>query len=192
MRSVIVIVATLVIMLPSVLAGGPAMGVYFTFNPEQAVYYPEVGMSFDAYIYVHTWDCMLTAVEFALEWTDPPGIIYSGFDIPEGWLNLGEPLSGIAITWFPPASDYEETHLLVCTVHFFSTDTCNDMGGSIVDVPLLIVPHPEGGGGGGAAVIGTCWPDNAMFEFETRPGYICPEVIAVREASWGAIKDLIE
>jgi hypothetical protein len=188
----VLLITIFVAMLPAALMGGPAMGVYFTYNPGQYFYEPSIGEPFDAYVYVHTWDCMLTAVEFALE-LDYPGIIYTGFTIPEGWLSLGYPSSGISITWYPPASDFNETHLLVCVVHYFSTDTCWDMGGSIVDLPVRVLPHPDGGGaGGGVFVVGTCWPENYIIQFEPRSGIICPEVIATEETSWGAIKSLVE
>ncbi|UCF04633.1 MAG: hypothetical protein JSV33_11975 [bacterium] len=187
-----ILITVLVVMLPAALLGGPVLGVYFTYTPEQGHYDPSIGEAFNAYIYVHTWDCMLASVEFAIE-VDHPSIIYNGFTIPEGWLNLGDPLSGVSITWFPPISDFEETHLLVCTVHYFSTDTCIYLGGSMLDLPVEVLPHPDGGGaGGGVYVVGACWPEYDIIQFEPRSGIICPDWIATEEMSWGAIKSLVE
>lgn len=187
MRSAIC--AALILLLPATLLGIPSIGLYFSFNPTnpgQAHYGPMPGEAFFAFVYVHNWDCYLTAVEFAIS-PLPPAIIYSGFDLPEDYLNLGDPQSGIAITWFPPVNDPPPYHL-VCTINLFSMGTCIYFGGSMVDFPIAIIPNPDGGGG----IYATCWPEQNMIELIGETSIICPDLIANEEHSWGAIKDLFE
>ncbi|UCF04634.1 MAG: hypothetical protein JSV33_11980 [bacterium] len=181
-----VLAAALILLLPTTVMAPPLMGIYYGYTPGQMWYRPQLGESFNAYVYVHDWGCNLSAVEFKVQ-IETPSIIYNGFEIPEGSLVLGYPLEGVSITVWPPVSTCTTNHLFVCTVRLFAIDTCWEYDGSIGDAYIRIVPHPDSGG-----IYGTCWPENYMFDFIGLTSIICPQPIANEEASWGAIKGLFE
>ena len=182
------IIALLLVLMPAALYAIPSIGMYFSYdptNPGQAHYYPYPGETFAGFIYVHNWGCFMTAAEFMVE-IPPSAIIYNGFELPEGSLNLGDPQAGISITWWPPQSDAEEPYHLVCTINFFAAEGCLSLEqGNVVDLPIRILPHPVTG-----EILGSCWPDNILFELVGETSIICPLTIGTEEKSWGAIKSL--
>jgi hypothetical protein len=183
------IIAVLLLLLPAALYAIPSIGMYFSYNPTnpgQGHYDPSPGEYFDGFIYIHNWGCPQTAVEFLVD-IPVSGIVYTGFDLPEGYLNLGDPQSGISITWYPPRFEGEEPYHLVCTIHFYALDYCTCFGGTVQDLPIRIVDHPDSGG-----ILGTCWPDNDLFDLVGETSIICPKLIGVEETSWGAIKSLFK
>lgn len=183
------IIALLLILLPAGLYAIPSIGMYFSYdptNPGQGHYEPNPGELFSGFIYVHNWGCFMTAAEFLVDIPPSTPIIYNGFEVPEGFLNLGDPQAGISLTWWPPRSDFEEPYYLICTIKFFAAEGCLSLEqGSVADLPISILPHPVSEG-----ILGVCWPDNALFDLVGHAGYICPLAIGVEEKSWGAIKSL--
>lgn len=187
-----VLIAALLLILPASLLAIPSMGIYFSsnpYNPGQGHYSPMMGETFNGYIYAHNWGCYLTAVEFALTWPEEC-LIFSGWSAPEGYLNQGSLPGGVSITWWPPVSDFTAPYHLVATVQFFATCTCVYYGGALVDMPMQVIPDP--GAVPGGSIWGTCYPNNDMISLIGETAIICPDLIATKEQSWGAIKDLME
>ena len=185
MRSVIC--AVLILLLPATLLGIPTIGIYF--QRAEMHYRPMLGESFSGYVFVHRWDCLLTAIEFAVTWPEDC-IIFAGWSSPEDYLSQGYLPGGVSITWWPPISDFEVPFHLVATMDFFATCTCLDYGGTLADMPMRIIPDP--GAVPAGEVWGTCYPDNGLIPFIGQTSIICPHLIATEEHSWGAIKDLYE
>lgn len=182
-----VAIAALLLLVPALLVAAPTMGVYFTYDPYNAHYSPSAaGEMFDGYLYAHNTDCYLTAVEFQLEIASP-AIGFSGFEIPEGSLNLGDPLSGMSITYWPPLDGWNPGYNLLATFHFFSLDFCECLGGTMPESSISILPHPDTG-----YIRGTCWPDNDFVYYTGLTSTICPKLIATDEESWGAIKGMLQ
>ncbi|UCF04631.1 MAG: hypothetical protein JSV33_11965 [bacterium] len=187
-----VLIAALLLILPATLFAIPSIGIYFAYNPTnpgQAHYSPALGETFNGYVYVHNWGCLLTAIEFAVTWPEPC-IIFGGWSAPEGYLNQGSLPDGVSITWWPPVSDYEYPYHLVATIQFFASCTCVYYGGSLVDMPMQVIPDP--GAIPPGEVWGTCAPENDLIPFLGETSIICPDLIATEEQSWGAIKSLLE
>ena len=179
-------IVALIMLVPAGLLAAPTMGVYFTYDPYQMHYSPaSPGVMFDAYVYAHNTGCYLTAVEFQLA-IGSPMIGFSGMEIPEGSLNLGDPLSGVAITYWPPLDGFPPGYNLLATLHLFALDVCEDFGGTMSNVPIMILPHPDTG-----MITGTCWPDNLPFQYMGLTSTLCPLGVGTEESSWGGIKSII-
>jgi hypothetical protein len=181
-------IAALLLLVPALAFGTPSLGMYFSYdptNPGQMHYSPMIGEAFSGFIYAHHWGCFLTAAEFMVEIPSGP-MVYTGFELPsEDHINLGDPVNGIAISWFPPAPETAEVdYYLVCTVNFFAFENCAPEG-PVSDFPIQIVPHPDSAG-----IFGTCWPDNYIFSFVGHRSILCPEQFSTENKSWGAIKAL--
>jgi hypothetical protein len=181
------LIAALVLLIPAVIAAQPTMGVYFTYAPFDIYYSPSVpGESFDGYVYGHNIDCYLSACEFQLV-IGHSSILLTGFDLLPGSVNLGLPLDGISISYWPPLDGWNPGYNLLCTFHFAALDVCDEFGGSLVNVPIQIGPHPDTG-----EIRGTCWPDQNIFQFIGLRSIICPFGTATEEQSWGAIKSMLD
>jgi hypothetical protein len=102
-------------------------------------------------------------------------------------VNLGDPLIGVSITYWPPLDGWNPGYNLLCVLHFLAVDKCLQCGGTLIDVPIQIVPHPDTG-----MISGTCWPDNELFQFIGLTAIICPFGTATEESSWGAVKSMVE
>jgi hypothetical protein len=181
------LVAVLVLLIPAVIAAQPTMGIYFTHTPFNIYYSPtHMGEQFDGYVYGHNIGCYLTACEFSLEIAHP-AIQLTGFTLLPGSINLGDPLAGISITYWPPLDGWNPGYNLLCTLHFLAIEFCEEFGGTLVNVPIQIGPHPDTG-----EIRGTCWPDQNIFQFTGLTSIICPFGTAVEEQSWGAIKSMLD
>ena len=179
----IVSVALLVLLLPAALLAAPNMGIYFPQN--RMSYSPMPYEEFTGWVYANGMECYMTASEFMI--AAPPGIMMTGFEIPPGSLNLGDPMSGVSITYWPPLNGYETCQLL-CTVNFVAMNWCWNYGGPhgiLADAPMRVVPHPDTG-----LIAVTCWPENQMVGLIGMTSTICPTQIGVHETSWGGIKAL--
>jgi hypothetical protein len=181
------IIALVLLLLPATIMAQPTMGIYFTYTPFNLYYYPTYpGELFDGYVYVHNTDCYLTAAEFQVI-IGHPAISVNSFTLLPGWINLGDPVAGISISGWPPLDGWNPGYNLIMTIKFLAIDYCMEFGGGIQDVPITIGPHPETGG-----VRGTCWPDNNLFPYIGLTAIICPFGTATEDASWGAIKSMLD
>jgi hypothetical protein len=136
-------------------------------------------------VYGHNIECYLTAAEFQLT-IGHPAIQLQGTEYLPGSVNLGDPLIGVSMTYWPPLDGWVPGYNLLCTLHFLAVDMCATCGGTLVNVPLTIGPHPDTG-----EIRGTCWPENDIFTFIGLSAIICPEGTATEDQSWGAIKSMM-
>ena len=176
-------IAMLILILPAALLASPTMGVYFTYVPGAMYYSPHPMEAFDAYVFGHDIGCYLDASEFEVCY--PAGIMQVGFTLPAGSLNLGDPDTGVSITYWPPMDGWNPGYNLLCTLHLFAVDGCTCYGGTMSDAHLSIYPHHEIG-----LDQGSCWPDNNLVAFTPLTSIICPSQIAVQNKTWGGIKSL--
>ena len=145
------IIAALVMLIPASILAQPTMGVYFSYEPFNIYYSPSyMGEQFDGYLYVHNTDCYLTAVEFMMV-IGHPGFQFTGFDLLPGWINLGDPLIGMSISGWPPLDGWIPGYNVLAVFHFLAIEYCDIYGGTLVDVPIQLVPHPDTG-----VISGTC------------------------------------
>jgi len=176
-------IAMLILLLPAALLAGPTMGVFFTYSPSQMHYYPVLFEEFNGYIFAQNAGCVLNAVEFRVQM--PTGISIDSYDFPAGTLDLGTPGGGLSLAFWPPMDGSYPGYNLLCTLHLFASRTCECLGGTLSDVPVRILPHPDTG-----LIQGSCFPENALFEFAGLTSIICPHMIGIEDKSWGAIKSL--
>jgi hypothetical protein len=178
------LIATMILLLlPAALFAGPTMGVYFTYSPTQMHYSPMPFEQFYGYMYAHHTECYLNAAEYQL--VIPPGVVLMGWTLPAGSLELGGPLAGHSIAYWPPMDGWNPGYNLLCTYLFMAISSCPATGGTILDAPIRIVPHPDTG-----LIQGSCWPENYLFEYTGLTSILCPELYSVQETNWGAIKSL--
>jgi hypothetical protein len=176
------LIAMMILLIPAALFAVPMMGVYFTYSGGQMYYNPMPTEEFYGYVYSQGSDCYLNAAEFALEL--PPGIALIGYTVPDGALQLGSLPAGISLAFFPPMDGFTQSNLLA-TLHFFAVDWCDASGGTMVDTPLRVIPHPDTG-----LIQGSCFPENYLFQYVGLTSTLCPLTVGVQETNWGAIKSL--
>ncbi len=175
------LIAMMILLLPAALLAVPHMGVYFTYAPTQMHYNPMPFEQFYGYVYGQNTGCFLTGAEFALEL--PPGVVLMGYSIPEGFLQLGTLPTGLSMAIWPPMDGW--SYNLLATLQLMALNSCPATGGTMVDAPIRIIPHPDTG-----LIQGACYPENDLFEYTGLTSIICPEVYGVQETNWGAIKSL--
>lgn len=182
----ILIALILILLLPAVLSAAPTMGVYFDGSATQLWTAPRMWEQFQAYVYGKGIDCYLDAAEFAV--TVPSGLVIMGYAVPQGSLTLGDLPRGISITYWPPLDTWDPGYNLLCTIEFMLLQTCwCPYGGSASDLILRIVPDPQV-----AEILGSCWPENQLFNFTGRYAVVCPSLLCMgtESASWSSIKSL--
>lgn len=180
----VALIAMMILLLPAALFAGPTMGVYFTYTPGQMYYVTHAPYEqFTGYIYAQSTACYLNAAEYALE--IPAGIILMGWTLPAGTLELGSPLEGHSIAYWPPMDGWNPGYNLLNTVQFMALEFCQCQGGTMNDAPIRIGPHPVTG-----LIQGSCWPENELFVYTGLTSIVCPAQYGVQETNWGAIKSL--
>jgi|WetSurMetagenome_2_1015567.scaffolds.fasta_scaffold13763_3 hypothetical protein len=177
------LIAMMILLLPAALLANPTMGVYFTYTGNQMHYNPTPYEQFYGYIYAQGTECYLNAAEYLLQ--IPAGVVVMGWTLPAGALELGSPLGGHSVAYWPPMDGWNPGANLLCTVKFMAIDWCYTYGGTMHDAPIRIAPHPDTG-----LIQYSCWPENNLFEYTGLTSILCPEVYGVQETNWGAIKSL--
>ncbi len=161
------IIALIVMLLPAALFAGQTMGVYFTYTPNRMYYSPEPFEEFVGYVYGHHLPCYVDAVEFSIQL--PPGI---GWTLPpEGILQIGNPLTGLAIAYWPPLNGFYPGYNLMVTLHLFADQAgaCLWKGGSLVNAPIQVLPNPESG-----YLQCTCYPEHYLEQIVGLTSVLCP------------------
>ncbi|MGD1047655.1 MAG: hypothetical protein ABR899_02745 [Candidatus Krumholzibacteriaceae bacterium] len=170
-------IAMLVLLLPAAVLANPTMGI--DFGGGHYFYTPTAFVAFDAYVVANNAQCYIDASEFEVCY--PAGIIQTGFDVPAGSLNLGDPDTGVSITYWPPMDGWNPGWNLLCTLHLMAIVPCDQQ----TDAHISIYPHHETG-----LDQVSCWPDNNLICLDPLTSIICPSQIAVQSKSWGSIKSL--
>jgi hypothetical protein len=191
MRAAIIALVVLLLLLPAALfATGPTIGIWFDWHRAGMTYSPIPHENFIAYVYANAAGCYLNAVEFGVS-PLPPSIYYNGMTVPEGSLVIGDPIinGGTSITYFPPLNGYYPGYNELCKLYFQAEEDwclCGTPAGTLLNVPLTVVPHAETG-----LIQGACFPVGNLIQFVGLKSVICPEKpIGVKPQSWGAIKSL--
>jgi hypothetical protein len=185
-----IIATTLAVMLASatVSVAMGTIGLYFTQNHGQMHYSPMPYEEFNGYVYCHAVACDLSAVEFRVAL--PPGIELVALILPQGGLNMGDPKSGVSVAYWPP---FSPGYSLLCTLDLFAMKWCASFGGTMIDAPVRVGPHPETG-----LVSYSCRTVNLgqseyyLRDFIPLTSVLCPVSVATQEKSWGAIKSLFQ
>jgi len=186
MRSIIAAMIFLLLCAPAAVSAQGTIGLYFTFNNGQMHYWPSQYDEFEGYVYSHAVPCDLGAVEFRV--VLPAGVVLVICTYPPGGLNIGDPIHGLSIAYWPPLNP---GYNLLCTLRFFALSSCVSSGGTIIDAPIRIRPHPATG-----FARYTCRTITAgqseyyMKLFCPLTSVLCPVAIAVEDKSWGSIKSL--
>ncbi|HEY5133351.1 MAG TPA: hypothetical protein VII85_06675 [Candidatus Krumholzibacteriaceae bacterium] len=171
-------IAMLILLLPAALLASPTMGI--DFGGGHYFITPSAPFTmFTGYVIGNDVECYLDASEFMVSY--PPNVIQTGFEIPVGSLNLGDPSVGISITYWPPQDGWNPGWNVLCTLHMMTLAPCADM----LDSPLSIVGDPATG-----LIQGSCWPENNIIDFTGMTSIICPSEVAVQSKTWGSIKSL--
>ena len=189
----VLLTVVVAILIPGLLNATAVMGVFF--DPDDPAMasgsYSPAGplpFVFDAHIMLYYADQYVTGVEYQLLTPDDPGhsqFAYQGVVYPDNMsVELGDPFTGHAITFWPPLNGYLPGYNVCCTLRdCFILTPC----ASWPDYPVVIGPHP-----GSEELRGTYMPDNDFFPIVGTTSILCPDQIAVEEKSWGAIKTLFE
>lgn len=182
----VLLLLTAVLLVPGLLSAQATMGVYFEGG---GMAYSPVAPVFEGTMYLHNADYYVTAVEYILATPLDPGhalVMLIGTSYPDNMsVELGDPFDlilGHSLTYWPPLNGYTPGYNLLATYTFFMP------GGpcvGIVDYPLVVAANPSSG-----YLRGTYHPDNLTFPIIGLTSILCPDLVAVEEESWGAIKSL--
>lgn len=175
------------LLLPGVAVAQSTVGVFFD-GPGIMRYSPATnGDIFTGYLYIHNADYYVTGIEYQLLTPRDPShtlIVMGQLVYPDNsTLQLGDPFSGHAITYWPPLNGFMPGFNLMVTFSFYAVCGC-DQGG-LDDFPIIIGPHPVTG-----LLRATYYPDNDYFYPVGLTSLLCPVETSVEEESWGAIKSL--
>lgn len=179
MKRVLLTVAV-ALLIPGLLGAAPAtMGVYYDGKLQ---YTPAAPLTpFDMYLYLVQSDYFVTAVEYQL--TQPAGMfVLTGVSYPANFsVELGDPIGGHSITFWPPMTGYPTGYDLLATYHCLTLAPC----ASMPNYALTVAAHPVSG-----ELRGTYSPDNEFFPIIGLTTWLCPDGVANEEGSWGTIKSL--
>jgi hypothetical protein len=180
-----IVIAAMILVLPMGALAQPTLGVYFDTWPGTMHTDVFPATPFTGYLYGHNIGCYVTAVEYTL--LVPGSLFVTNLIYPPNFsVDMGDPLSGHALTYYPPLNGTIPGYNLLLTIEFFTLNNgCAWAGGTYVDTPIVIVGYPDTG-----LISGTCYPDNTIFTFAGLTSILCPEQIGIEEESWGAIKAL--
>jgi hypothetical protein len=148
------------------------LGLYFDPYGYRNFNLPPPFSFYDAYVILMDADHLVTGVEFMVSTPGDPShhhFIMAGFSLPEGSLNIGDPLSGIGIVYWPPLNGFSGEPLLICTLKCLSLETCYTSGGDLLDYPITVTAHPESG-----ELRGTYAPYNEFFPILGLTSFLCP------------------
>jgi len=175
---------TVALLIPGML-GAATMGAYFSYTPARMNYSPVPFSFFDVYLFLHSAEHYVVAVEYQLQTpVDPSHALFSITDItyPDNeTVSLGDPFSGHSIEYWPPLNGFVPGYNLLATLQCVTLAPC----GTMVDYPLVLGPYPASG-----ELRGTFAPENEFFPIDGLVSILCPEQIGMQEESWGAIKSL--
>jgi len=125
----------------------------------------------------------VTALEYQLVYPPTGMFVVTGMALgPNVVVELGDPLGGHSLAFFPPLSGFDPGYNMICRYECMTLAPC---GAGLIDYPLVVGPHPESG-----QLWGTYFPDNNTFPIVGLTSILCPVQIGVEETSWGAIKRL--
>ena len=184
MKRVLLTVAV-ALLIPGLLSAAPiTMGVYFG-GGYQLSANPLALTPFQAQLYIVQSEFFVTAVEYQLVIPDGNFVI-TGVSYPANFsVELGDPMTGHSITFWPPMTGYPNGYDLLATYDCLTLDECVANGGSLHNYPIIVGPHPVSG-----ELRGTYSPDNDFFPIIGLTSYLCAEPFANETESWGAIKSL--
>jgi hypothetical protein len=175
-RIVIVLSISLILLVCHTAPAGsqpPMLGIYFDPDGGSMYGWPEPYPNFfDLYLLLSNADYYVTGVEFMLDLYDPYCILLD-YTLPEGALEIGYPQGGMSIVYWPPLDGFSNDHLLMCTMHCITFESCFCHGGTLWDTPLRVLPHPDTG-----EIRGTYAWDNELFSIIGLTSYLCPYVWA--------------
>lgn len=148
-------------------------------------YSPAPFSYFDVFVFLHSADYYVTAVEYQLLTPQDPTHALMGVvevTYPDNVaVTLGDPFTGHSIAFWPPLNGFVPGYNLLCVLRCITFAPC----GGISDYPLVLGPNP-----GSGALQGAYMPDNELFPIQGLTSIVCPEQVATQEESWGAIKSL--
>jgi hypothetical protein len=162
---------------------GATLGLYFDYWPGKMAYDPVPFSFFDIYLYLHGANYFVTALEYSLVY--PPTGMFLVTDVvlgPNVVVELGDPLSGHSLAFWPPLSGFDPGYNMICQYKGMTLAPC---GAGLMDYPIVVGPHPDSG-----QLWGTYFPENNTFPIIGLTSILCPVQIGVEETSWGAIKSL--
>jgi hypothetical protein len=147
----------------------PTLGLYFDQEGSSPYGWPDPYPNlFDLYLILRNADYYVTGVEFML---DLSYCIFLDYTLPEGALEIGYPTGGMSIVYWPPLNGFVNDNLLMCTVHCLTLEACCCRGGTLGDVPLRVLPHPDTG-----EIRGTYAWDNEFFSIIGLTTIMCPYI----------------
>jgi hypothetical protein len=173
------------LLIPGMAMGAATLGVYIN---GKLSYSPALGSPFEAYLYIVTNDYDVAGIQYMLDYDiSKLGLLNTEFPFYYS-VDIGDPLSGHAVTYSPPVSTYPNGYAWLVKYEFVTLVDCPDM----FDFPISVVGHPDPGlqhpvyGG----LYGIYPPNMVEFDVDGLTTVLCPFETDTEEESWGAIKSM--
>lgn len=180
-RGLLIVAFALII--PSILAASPiTVGVYYegglTCMPPLG---PGMPVPFEMHLYMLQSEYNMTAIEYSL--AVPALFSIQGWTLPAtGQAELGDPIGGHSVTYWPPLNGFPAGYDLLVTYEcVVFAETCEQLGWNS---EIVVTAHPDTGFLRGTYVGGE------KIGLLGLTSYLCPQGIGTEEESWGAIKAL--
>jgi hypothetical protein len=172
------------------------LGLYFDLWPGTMAYSPVPASFFDVYLYLHAANYYVTALEYQITTPLDPGhtlfVIAETVPAPTVVVQLGGPLDGHSVAFWPPLDGYTPGYNMICKYTCVTLASCVGPVGAasegvfaMADYPIVVGPHP-----GSGELWGTYYPNNDTFPIVGLTSILCPNQVAVESTNWGAIKSL--
>jgi hypothetical protein len=192
MKVWVLILATLLIIVPEAL-NAATLGLYFDMRMSGMSRDIDVDSFFDVYLYLCAADHYVNALEYQIVTPYDPDHELIELDrvtlADNAVLEMGDPLSGHSIAFWPPINGYYPGYAMISKMRFLSHAECPPLQPGptpvIVDYPIVVGPHPDSG-----QLIGATWPEGEIFPIIGLRSTLCPRAIGTEKTSWGAIKSL--
>jgi hypothetical protein len=168
------------ILVPSISAQTPTVAIYF----DEHFSFPRVelcqgdGVMDTLWVVAEGFNDWITAIEYAINYSDMTGIMIWLADLPVTVLNIGSTPGGVATSWLTPQNGFQP--LLVMQVLIMWT--CDDCSSARY---LSVGWHPRTG-----HLRAVRYPDRAFIEATALASYVCPAGLATETATWGSVKAL--
>jgi hypothetical protein len=180
------------VIMPQVL-GAATLGLFFDIKMDTMSRDVDIDSFFDVYMYLLNADHYIIGLEYQIVTPYDPDHTLIELDrvtlSDNVVLELGDPLSGHSLAFWPPINGYSPGYVLISKMRFLSHTSCPPEepgpGPYVADFPMIVGPDQESG-----ELQGATWPEGDLFPIVGLTSIICPRVIAVEKSSWGAIKSL--
>ena len=170
------------IVAPGASAQTPTVSIYFDeyYSFPRGELCQGVGVFDTLWVVAEGFNAWISAIEYAINFSDMSGVMIWVADLPVALLNIGSTPQGVATTWLRPQNGFAPLLVMQVLVQW----ACDDCYAA-TNRYLSLGWHPQTG-----YVRAVRYPDRAFIEATGLASTICAAGFPIETATWGAVKAL--